>query len=94
MALGKPVVATNVGGNKELVADGRTGFLVPPENPETLAEAIIRLLRDPELAQAMGQRAKEKVVTQLGLERYVDEYQSLYEETLERKRQRKPRRQP
>ncbi len=82
MALGKPVVATNVGGNRELVRHGETGFLVPRGNPEALAEAIIALLQDPEAALAMGQRAKERVVTQFGLERMVHEYQSLYEETL------------
>jgi glycosyltransferase involved in cell wall biosynthesis len=87
MALGKPVVATNVGGNQELVVDGNTGFLVPPGDPEALSEAMIRLLRDHDMAQAMGRRGKEKVMSQLSLERYVNEYQSLYEETLSKKRQ-------
>jgi glycosyltransferase involved in cell wall biosynthesis len=89
MAMGKPVVATNVGGNQELVADGKTGFIVPPGDPEALSEAIIRLLRDTDAAQAMGQRGKEKIINELSWERYVNEYQSLYEETLERKRRRK-----
>ncbi len=85
MALGKPVVATDVGGNRELVEEGKTGFLVSPGNPEALSEAIIRLIRDPDIAQSMGQRGKEKIAKQLSLERYLDEYQSLYEETLMRK---------
>lgn len=84
MALGKPVVATDVGGNKELVEDGKTGFLVPHEDSKALAEAILRLLQDPDTTQAMGQRAKEKITTQFALERYVKEYQTLYEETLAR----------
>jgi glycosyltransferase involved in cell wall biosynthesis len=86
MALGKPVVATDVGGNKELVEDGKTGFLIPLGDTEALANAIIRLLQDPELAQAMGQKAREKIATQFGLERYVNEYQNLYEETLRQKK--------
>jgi glycosyltransferase involved in cell wall biosynthesis len=85
MALRKPVVATNVGGNQELVEDGNTGFLVPSGDNQAFAEAVIRLLKEPGIAQAMGQRAREKVAQQLGLERYVNEYQTLYEETLRRK---------
>jgi glycosyltransferase involved in cell wall biosynthesis len=85
MALGKPVVATDVGGNRELVEDGKTGFLVPLGDTGAFAEAIIGLLKDPEMVQSMGQQAREKVAGQLGLERYVSEYQNLYDETLRRK---------
>ena len=77
--MGRPVVATDAGGNRELVEDGKTGFIVPLGNPEALAEAIIHLLRDPQLAQSMGQKAKEKAVNQLSLERYANEYQNIYE---------------
>ena len=79
MALGKPVVATDVGGNRELIDDGKTGLLVPREDPKALATAIFRLLREPATAQAIGQRAKEKINTQFSLEKMVHEYQSLYE---------------
>jgi glycosyltransferase involved in cell wall biosynthesis len=89
MAMAKPVVATDVGGNRELVEEGKTGFLVPPRNPEALSKAIIRVLQNPDMAQSMGKTAREKVATQLGLERYLDEYQSLYEETLMRKNRRR-----
>jgi glycosyltransferase involved in cell wall biosynthesis len=94
MALGKPVVATDVGGNQELVEDGRTGLLVPIGDAQGLAEAIIRLLQDPDTAWSMGQRGKEKIIAQLGLERYVNEYQSLYEETLSKKDRRRISRAP
>jgi glycosyltransferase involved in cell wall biosynthesis len=86
MALGKPVVATDVGGNRELVEDVKTGFLVPLGDTEAFAESIIRLLKDPGMVQSMGQKAREKVAGQLGLGRYVSEYQNLYDETLRRKR--------
>jgi glycosyltransferase involved in cell wall biosynthesis len=85
MALRRSVVATDVGGNREVVRHGETGFLVPRENPEALAEAIIALLRDPDAAVAMGQRAKEWVITQFSLEGMVQAYQSLWEETLRRR---------
>ncbi len=88
MALGKPVLATDVGGNRELVEDGKTGFLIPREDTEALARAIVRLLQDPEMAHDMGQRAREKIVTQFGLGRYVNEYQTLYEDTLRRSKER------
>ena len=89
MALGKPVVATDVGGNRELVHHGQTGLLVSPRNAEALADAIITLLQDSERANSMGQMAQERVVTQFTIEKMVHEYQSLYEETL---RQREGRR--
>lgn len=55
----RPVVATNVGGFPEMVEHGRTGLLVPPDDPAAFAAALLELLRDPELAHAMGQRARE-----------------------------------
>jgi glycosyltransferase involved in cell wall biosynthesis len=82
MALGKPVVATDVGGNREVVQHGETGFLVPSGNAEALANAIIALLQSPETAKAMGQRARKRVTTQFSVNRMVQQYQSLYEETL------------
>jgi glycosyltransferase involved in cell wall biosynthesis len=88
MTLRKPVVVTDVGGNRELVEDGSTGFLVPPRDNQALAKAIIRLIKDQDLAQIMGERAGKKIAQQLGMERYVNEYQSLYKETLKRKRKR------
>jgi glycosyltransferase involved in cell wall biosynthesis len=88
MALGKPVVATDVGGNRELVENGKTGFLVPLEDIEALAGAIVRLLQNPEMAYDMGQKAREKIVNQFGLERYINEYQNLYEDTLKQLKER------
>jgi glycosyltransferase involved in cell wall biosynthesis len=85
MALGKPVVATDVGGNREVVNHGETGFLVPRGNPEALAEAIIALLRDPDTAVAMGQRAKEMIISRFSLESMVRQYESLYQDILREK---------
>jgi glycosyltransferase involved in cell wall biosynthesis len=58
---GLPVVATRVGGMAEEVEDGRTGLLVPPGDERAVAGAIVRLLRDPRLARAMGERAAASV---------------------------------
>ena len=61
MAHGKPVVATPVGGTAEVVVDGETGLLVPPRNPERLAEAIGRILADPALARRFGEAGRARV---------------------------------
>lgn len=60
MAAGMPVVATRVGGIPELVADGETGFLVEKENPEQIAECILRLARDAQLREKMGRTGRER----------------------------------
>ena len=78
MALAKPVVATRVGGNPEVVEDGRTGLLVPPEDPVALARAVRFLLDHPAEAAAMGQRARERVLRDFSLTRSVGALQELY----------------
>jgi glycosyltransferase involved in cell wall biosynthesis len=60
MALGRPVVATRVGGTPEVVRDGTEGFLVPPGDQGALAEGIARLLRDRDLSDRMGKAARQR----------------------------------
>jgi glycosyltransferase involved in cell wall biosynthesis len=60
MAAGLPVVAADVGGVRELVDDGSTGYLVRTRTPEAFAEPVIQLLRDPDLRRAMGRRGLER----------------------------------
>ena len=88
MALGKPVVATNVGGNIELVEDGQTGILIPAQNPEVLANAIMSLLGNPEQAREMGRRGQEKINREFSLQRMVRDYETLYEEMVTTKKAR------
>jgi len=61
MNLGKPVVATHVGGVPELIQHNKTGLMVPPHNSEMLAEAISNLLDNPEKAESMGSNAKSVI---------------------------------
>lgn len=61
MAAGKPVVATPVGGNPELIDDGRTGLLVPVGDAAALADRVERLLADPALAKGMGLAARTRI---------------------------------
>ncbi len=79
MAMGKPMVATRVGGNPEMVEDGVSGLLVEPEDPEGLAAAILRLLDEPERAEAMGRAARRRAEA-FSWERMVDRYEALYRE--------------
>lgn len=62
MASARPVVSTNRGGPVETVLDGRTGFLVPPRDPDALAGRVLQLLRDPALRQRMGAAGREHVL--------------------------------
>jgi len=78
MALGKPVVATDGGGTRELVVDGETGVLVPQTNPQALASAIERLIAHPESAARMGQAGQGRLRREFSLSRMVDETVALY----------------
>jgi glycosyltransferase involved in cell wall biosynthesis len=80
MALGKAVVATNVGGTPELVIHEQTGLLVPPSTPTLLAEAIIRLLANPELRSRLGHAGLKRVETLFDLKRMVHQTETCYEE--------------
>ncbi len=78
MASGLPVVATAVGGNPELVADGRSGLLVPPDDVDAMAQALLRLARDPQAARAMGAAGRADVERRFSLDAMVAAYQRLY----------------
>jgi colanic acid/amylovoran biosynthesis glycosyltransferase len=84
MALGVPVVATDVTGIPELVADGRTGTLVPQHDPHALAEAIERVLDDPDSAAALARTGREVVERDFDLHRNAMQLRSLFEQTLAR----------
>ena len=82
MAAARPVVATAVGGNTEVVVDGKTGVLIPPADPAAIADAIAALLRDPDRAAGLGAAAREFVTRRFGARARVAELAQLYEERL------------
>ncbi|HEV2417892.1 MAG TPA: glycosyltransferase [Terriglobia bacterium] len=86
MAAGLPVVATNVGGNADLVREGETGFLVPSDNEIALANAIEQLLARPDLRSAFGKRAREIARENYSVEGVVERYTQLYLRLLSAKR--------
>jgi glycosyltransferase involved in cell wall biosynthesis len=89
MAAALPVVATNIGGNPEVVVDGETGLLVPPRKPAALAEAICRVLLTPGMRHSFGQAGRRRVLDHFSNERMIRTVEHLYEELLETNR-RKP----
>lgn len=78
LAIGRAVVATNVGGNSEVVIDGETGLLVPPKNAQALADTILFLLENPEVARKYGEKGKRIVAEKFSAERMRDEHLKLY----------------
>jgi glycosyltransferase involved in cell wall biosynthesis len=82
MARGLPVVATQVGGNPEVVAEGETGLLVPPGRPEELASAILHLLASPELSRRMGEAGRRRVRERFDVRGMAAAYDALYREGL------------
>lgn len=80
-AAGLPVVATDVGGNHEIVREARTGYLVPPEDAEALAVAMIRIQELPEITRReFGNRGRRYVAEHYGLESVLDIWESIYSE--------------
>ncbi len=82
MATGLPVVATQVGGNDELVVEGETGSLVPPGDPVALANGLARLIEDPALRTTQGRAARARVESEFTLDGMLYRYQDVYEEVL------------
>lgn len=93
MAAGLPVVATSVGGTVEVIEDGVSGLLAPPRNPEILAQAILRVLQDQELARRLAEAGQERARTHFSFTRVLLELKELYEESQHREtaRQEKAR---
>jgi glycosyltransferase involved in cell wall biosynthesis len=86
MAAAKPVVATRVGGVAELVVNGETGILVPPEDPDALARAMVDLLQNTEKANSMGNAGRERVQEHFSLTEMVAKTERLYQELLNTKK--------
>jgi alpha-maltose-1-phosphate synthase len=80
MACGTAVVASRIGGIPEVVVDGGTGLLVPPEDPYALAAALNELARDPERAEAMGQAGRERAISEFDWTAIAAQTAALYAE--------------
>ncbi|OPY61758.1 MAG: putative glycosyltransferase EpsF [Pelotomaculum sp. PtaU1.Bin065] len=85
MAAKRPVVATRVGGNIEVVDDGVTGLLVPPNDADTLAHYLSMLTRSPHIRQAMGEKGRLRVKQLFDFEKMLVSYENIYADLLSRK---------
>jgi glycosyltransferase involved in cell wall biosynthesis len=84
MAAGLPAVVTAVGGNPEIVEQGKSGLLVPPADEHALAEAIRSMLREPLRREEMGQAARQRLERYFSLQRFVEAHEALYESLRDR----------
>jgi phosphatidylinositol alpha-1,6-mannosyltransferase len=82
MAGGLPVVATAVGGVPEMVVHGETGLLIPPNDPQALAEAINSLLDDPERMEAMGAKGRQRVMERFTWDKVAERMVGYFREIL------------
>lgn len=80
MACQRPVVSTRVGGITDVVLDGETGLLVPPNNPDELANAVNKIVADPKLGEHMGKAGRRRVEEKFTWDRVATETLSVYNE--------------
>ncbi len=81
-AMGKPVIATAVGGNQEIVHSGEVGLIVPPKNAEKMAEAMVELLTDAKLRERLGRNARKRAEQHLDIGTTARKIEALYRELL------------
>lgn len=79
MCLGKPCVGTDTGGIPEVIRDGENGLLVPVREPEELAEAILKLIKSPELRKTMGEKGKEIMAQNFKADAMTRKIEGVYE---------------
>lgn len=90
MGASRPVVATNVGGAREAIIEGETGYLAPPGDYEMMAARITELLRNPERARSMGRRGRQVVEQKFSPAAQLAKTEQLYDRLLSRVKVRSP----
>ncbi len=85
MASGVPIVASDIRGYRQVLEDGREGLFAKPEDPDDIAEKVLRILQSPEEARAMGQRGREKAVQKYAWPRIAEQVEAYYYEVMEAK---------
>ena len=85
-AAARAIVATSAGGSSEIVIDGQTGLLVPVDDSDAMAVALLRVATDSALRERLGRAARDHVATTFGMDRFVVEFAELYESLVASKR--------
>jgi glycosyltransferase involved in cell wall biosynthesis/peptidoglycan/xylan/chitin deacetylase (PgdA/CDA1 family) len=83
MRAGLPCIATAVGGNPEVVLDRKTGYLIPPDDPEALAECILGLIADPALRARMGAASRDHVLQEFSVEKMTSKVVAAYRQAMD-----------
>ena len=83
LAVETPVIGTNLEGIPELITDGETGLLVPPRNPDALAQAILRIVENPTRAKAMARAGRKRVEREFSTATKVERTETLYRRLLD-----------
>ena len=83
LAVETPVIGTDIEGHPELIVEGETGLLVPPRNPDALAQAILRMLENPTRAKAMARAGRKRVEAEFSMARKVQRTEALYRRLLD-----------
>lgn len=86
MSAGCPVVASRVGGNPEVVREGETGYLFPPDRPDELAERLIEMARSDELRRRLGENARRIALADYSMDAMIARYEALYDRAARRRR--------
>jgi glycosyltransferase involved in cell wall biosynthesis len=84
MSCGLPVVATNIGGNNEVISNGSNGFLVPPKNPKVMGEVILKLLDDEGLRERTGKAARKTIENYYTWDKIATNFVDIYESVLKK----------
>lgn len=82
MKVSKPVAATDCGGVREMVVDGKTGLLVPINNPAAMAQAIISLLENPTKSQSMGEKGRQRVEAVFESKQFITNFERAFDEVI------------
>jgi glycosyltransferase involved in cell wall biosynthesis len=82
MAAGKPVIATDIPGNRDLVIEGETGYLIPVGDRAALTARTNKLLQEPELAARLGAAGRERIASQFRIDQMISSYAELYRQWL------------
>jgi glycosyltransferase involved in cell wall biosynthesis len=83
LSSGLPVIATSVGGIPEIIQDGVNGFLVPPKDPESIANGILKLANDPKLMKRLGEAARKTILDRYTAEKVVSQYGEIYNKVVQ-----------
>ena len=86
MAAGLPVVATEVGGNSELVIDGETGFLCPSNDAMALADRVASLINSEKESERMGENGRKRMLNEFGIEKMIKETENIYMKLFEQRK--------